>query len=73
MIFRQNTKSELTYTVWKFHEFFITQILHEINFWDSRSAQSAILTQSEALNFHFYEFLHFLKAEIHQIHKIHSP
>ena len=42
----------------------IIQILREINFEDSRSAKSAILTRLEALNFNFHEFLHFLKAEI---------
>ena len=59
--------------MWKFHDFSITQILREINFEDSRSAKSAILTHLEALNFDFYEFLHFLKAEIYQINKIQSP
>ena len=43
-------------TVWKFHDFPITQILREINFGDSRSAKSAILTDLEALNLMFYEF-----------------
>ena len=33
----------VTLTVWKFHDFSITQILCEINIWDSRSAKSAIL------------------------------
>ena len=42
---------------------FITQILREINFGDFGSAKFAIFTHSEALNFDFYEFLHFLKAE----------
>jgi len=56
--------------VWKFQNFSITQILREINFMDSRSAKSAILTNSEALNFDFYEFFHFMKAEIYQINKI---
>ena len=51
-------------TVWKFHDFSITQILREINFKDFRSAKSAISTRLEALNFDFYEFFHFLKAEI---------
>ena len=37
-------------TVWKFHDFSITQILREINFGDCRSAKSAILTY---LNFDF--------------------
>ena len=41
-------------TVWKFHDFSITQILREINYGDSRSAKSFILTHSEALNFEFY-------------------
>ena len=42
--------------VWKFHDFSITQILREINFWDSRSAKSAISTQLEAVNFDFHDF-----------------
>ena len=37
--------------------------LREINFGDSSGAKSAILSHLEALNFDFYEFLHFLKAE----------
>ena len=60
-------------TVWKFHYFSITQISREINFWYSRSAKSVILTQLEALNFDFYEFLHFLKAEIYQLTHFQSP
>ena len=48
----------------------ITQILHEINLEDSRSSKSAILTHLKAQNF---EFLHFLKAAMHQISKIQSP
>ena len=50
-----------TSTVWKFHDFSITQILREINFGDCTSYKSAIL---KALNFNFCEFLHFLKADI---------
>ena len=61
------------HTVWKFDGFCIIQILREISFEDSQSAKSAILTHLEALNFDFYEFLHFLKAEIDQMNKIHSP
>ena len=37
-------KMAILCTVWKFHNFSIRQILREINFWDSRSAKSAILT-----------------------------
>ena len=59
-------------TVWKFHDFSITQFLREINFGDSRSPKSAILTHLKALNFDFCEFLHFLKAEIYQISKLYS-
>ena len=33
-------------------------------------AKSAILTHFESLNFDFYEFLHFLQAEIYQINKM---
>ena len=38
----------------KFQNFSITQILREINFGDSKSAKSAILTHLEALNFNFW-------------------
>ena len=38
-------------------------ILREINFWDSRSAKSAILAKLKALNCEVYEILHFLKAK----------
>ena len=34
-------------------------ILREINFGESSSAKSAILTHLEDVNFHFREFLHF--------------
>ena len=56
--------------MWKFHEFSIPKILREINFEDSKSAKSAILPHLEARNFDFYEFLHFLKAEIYQKRQI---
>ena len=49
--------------------FCIIQILREINFTDSGSAKSVILTHFEALNFDFHEFLHFLKAAIYQMNK----
>ena len=58
--------------MWKFQDFSIAQILREINFGDSRNAKSAILPHLEALNFDFYAFLHFLKAEIDQMNQIHS-
>ena len=45
--------------MWKFRDFSITYILREINFGDSRSAKSAILTHLEALDFDLTEFLHF--------------
>ena len=48
------TKRE-NFTVWKLQNFSVTHILREINFGDSKSAKSAILSQLEALNFDFYE------------------
>ena len=43
-----------SFTVWKFQNFPITQILREINFWNSRSAKSAIIvTHLEDLNCDF--------------------
>ena len=39
-----NTEFLLKFTVWKFKNFSIIQILREITFGDSRSAKSAILT-----------------------------
>ena len=59
----------LKYTVGKFHDFSITQILREINLEDCRSAKSAISTHLQPLKFDSYEFLHFLRAEIYQINK----
>ena len=64
---------EKNYTVWKFHDFCIIQILREINFGKSGSAKSGIFTHLEALNFKFYEFLHFWKSEIYLNVQIHSP
>ena len=69
----RNTKANLTviskyyYTVWKCQDFSATQIFREINFEDSKKANSDIWAHLEALNFDIYEFLHFLKAEIYQI------
>ena len=59
--------------MWKFHDFSIALILREINFWDFERAKFAIQTYLEALNYDFYEFKHFLKAEIYQFKKILSP
>ena len=42
---------DLPNTGWKFHPFSITQILCEINFWDSRSVKSTISAYLEPLNF----------------------
>ena len=56
-------------TVWKFHNFAINKTLREIDFGDSTSAKSAILSHFEPLNLDFHEFLHFWKAEIHQMNK----
>ena len=56
-------------TVWKFQNFAITQILCEINFGDSTSAKSALLTYLDVHNFAFCEIWHFLKTEICKITK----
>ena len=39
---------------WKFQDLSITQIFREINFGESGSAKSAILTYLEVLNFDFH-------------------
>ena len=46
-------------TVWKFQDLSVTQILREINFWDSKNARLAILTHLEALNLNLYEICTF--------------
>ena len=69
MMKRQGTRN----TVWKFHNFSITQNLREINFGDSRSAKFAISTHLESLYFDFYECLHYLKVGMGQINQIQSP
>ena len=56
-------------TMWKFHDFSITQIVREINFREFRHAKSAISTRLEALNFDFHEFLHFLNPDFYQMDK----
>ena len=65
VIFRNDISGMYTiWPIWKFHNISITQILCEISFADSESAKSAIFTHLETQKFDFYEFLHFLKAEI---------
>ena len=49
-----NDRLIFRYTVWKFQNFAITQILSEINFGDSTSAKSAILTHWRFWIFIFY-------------------
>ena len=53
--------------------FYITQILREINFLGSRSAKSAISTHLRTLNLDFYEFFHFLDVEITKLTKSTAP
>ena len=66
-------QSSKVYTVWLIYDFSIAQIFREIDFRDSWSAKFATLTQLVVPNSDFYEFLHFLKADIYQINKIQSP
>ena len=49
-------------TVWKFHNFPITDSLREIKFADCRSAKSDILTHLEVLNFESYDFFLLLEG-----------
>ena len=58
-------------TVWKFQDFSVTWILREVNFEDSRSAKSALLTHSELWILIFMNSCT-LKAVKHQINKIQS-
>ena len=54
--------------------FSITQILREINFVDSRSAESAFLTHLEAPNLDFfYHFLLFLGLKFTNLKKFQIP
>ena len=52
--------------MWKFQNFFATQILREIKVGEFKSSEIAISTHLEALNFACYEFLYFVKAKIDQ-------
>ena len=49
--------------MWKFHDFSIIQNLREINFENSRSANSNILTHLEAVKHDFIEFLQFFRLK----------
>ena len=53
LISRKN-QSDREITVWKLHNFSVTQILREIIFGEYRSEKSIISTNLEALNFDFY-------------------
>ena len=66
----KSSRGPIAYTMWKFHDFSITQILREINFGEVQKLP--FLTHLVALNFYFYEFFHFLKAEIYKMNRIHS-
>ena len=52
------------YTMWKFQEFSITQILREINFEDSRSAKSAVFAILGAVN-----FAHLVNVSLQKVQK----
>ena len=57
----------------EFSEFFVTHISGEIYFDIYRSSKTALFGFLEALNFDFYEFWHFLKAEMYPIQKLSAP
>ena len=60
-------------TVWKFHDFPVTQILREINFGESRSWKIAVFAISEALdfvdlaNFSLQKVQNFIKIKIQNL------
>jgi len=56
---------------WKFHNFSLTQIIREINFWDSRNAKSDILTYLQVLI--FMNFCIFWRLEFTKSTKIRAP
>ena len=53
--------SKFTFTVWKFHDFSISQLLRKIKsiLGMLKMQKSSILIHWDALNLDFYEFLHF--------------
>ena len=56
-------------TMWKFHDFCITEILREIHFVDTRSAKIAVLVILGAVNFvHLVNFQASKSAKIHKNH-----
>ena len=50
---------KVTLTVWKFQDFFATQILREINFGHFEAQKTAILTILTALNFDVLRIIDF--------------
>ena len=50
--------------MWKFQDFSITQILREINFGDSRSAETAVFAILGAVN-----FVHLVNFSLEKEHK----
>ena len=62
------------HTVWKFHDFSITQILCEIKIGESRVSKSAIFTHLEALNFDFFmNFCTFWKPQFTWLTRFRAP
>ena len=57
--------------VWKIQDFPITQILHEINLWDSRCTKTAYFAILVALN--FVTLVNFSLQKIVKIHKNQNP
>ena len=63
----------MDYTVWKFQDFSITQILREINFEESGSAKNAVFAILGAVNlvilvnFSFLKVQKFIKIKIHSL------
>ena len=59
-----NGQPNWEYTIWKFHDFYATQILQRNQFWSLWSAKNAILTIWAALNFEFMGIFDIFKYKI---------
>ena len=57
------------FTMWKYQNFSVTQILREIKVGKSGVSKSAILTRCQALNFDIYEFFQSYNAGIAKLTK----
>ena len=60
--------ASFTHTVWKFQDFSVTQILHEINFEEVRSSKTAIFANFGAM--HFVDLVDFSLQKVQNFTKV---